>query len=124
MIDNDSIDNLQKTVIQNIRKYFAAKKIKQIDFCRSTNYSERTLSQFLSGRTKLPRLDLMEAFMKFDPTLNLRWLFFNEGEMFIDEKIVVYKNKGDQQKESELVESLRKMIEHLMQEVESLKKGK
>ena len=107
---------LQSTVIQNFKKYLDIKKIKQIEFCRATGYSRASLSMFMTGRTALPRLDFIEALVRFDPTLNIRWLLLNEGSMFLDDKVVVYQKVKVPQSESELVESMRKMMEVLMEE--------
>lgn len=115
------MNDLQETVIQNIKRYFEYKKIKRKDFCEATGYSQGTLSQFMRRVTTLPRIDLIKAFMAYDPKLNIRWLLFNEGEMLLDDKLIVYKNSEEKVEDSMLVESLRKMVDHLMEENKRLR---
>ena len=56
-----------------------------MEFSQITGYGEKSLSNFLTGRVKYPKIDLIDAVIRNFPDLNLIWLFTGEGEMFTNE---------------------------------------
>ena len=66
------------------RVEFLLKKIKlsQTEFESRSGYSRVVLSNFLSGKTDKPRIDLLEALIKVFPTLNLNWLITGQGDIW------------------------------------------
>jgi hypothetical protein len=56
-----------------------------LEFSQITGYGEKSLSNFLTGRVKYPKIDLIDAVIRNFPDLNLIWLFTGEGEMFTNE---------------------------------------
>lgn len=99
---------------KNFKKFLSEKKMSQKEFCELTGYGISTLSNFLKGQTLIPRIDLIAAMLKVDPELNTNKLLMEDGVYEL------YKDLG--QKESDLVESLRKTIDYLIDENQKLKK--
>jgi Ser-tRNA(Ala) deacylase AlaX len=56
--------------------------LSQLEFSQTTGYGEKSLSNFLTGRVKYPKIDLIDAVVRHYPELNLKWLFTDEGEIF------------------------------------------
>ena len=52
-------------------------------FCRATGYSINNFSNFLSGKTTNPRIDLIHAFTTHFPELSINWLFNGRGSMYL-----------------------------------------
>ncbi len=67
------------------KKFLQHKGLSQLEFSQTTGYGEKSLSNFLTGRVKYPKIDLIDAVIRNFPELNLTWLFTGEGEMFTDE---------------------------------------
>jgi transcriptional regulator with XRE-family HTH domain len=67
---------------ERFKKFLHHKELSQSEFSQITGYKERTLSNFLTGRVKYPKVDLIDAVIRYFPELNLFWLFTGEGEMF------------------------------------------
>lgn len=57
--------------------------LSQSDFAERSGYSRAVLSNFLTGKTDKPRIDLLEAIKRAFPTLDLNWLITGEGDMWI-----------------------------------------
>lgn len=98
---------------KNLKKFFAYKDMSQKEFCSSTGYKQSTLSSFFQDKNRLPRLDLIIALLTIEPGLNIYWLLFGRGEMFMSET----------ETESEIVETLLKTNNYLMEEIKRLKKN-
>lgn len=64
--------------------------LNQKDFAATTGISPATLSSIFNGRTS-PTLNHAEALHRRFPKLNMSWLMFGEGDMYVQE------NKGEQQ---------------------------
>ncbi len=56
------------------------------DFAEAINYNNKTLGNVLKGTTETPSSDLIAKLVKHHPRLNLHWLFFNEGNMLLDDE--------------------------------------
>ncbi len=54
----------------------------QTTFGEKTGYSRSSLSNFLNGNVKLPKIDLLAAVALNLPHWNLRWILLGTGEMF------------------------------------------
>jgi transcriptional regulator with XRE-family HTH domain len=67
------------------KKFLQHKGLSQLEFSQITGYGEKSLSNFLTGRVKYPKIDLIDAVIRNFPDLNLIWLFTGEGEMFTNE---------------------------------------
>ena len=65
--------------------------LNQKDFAATTGISPATLSSIFNGRTS-PTLNHAEALHRRFPKLNMSWLMFGEGDMYVKEE------KGDNQK--------------------------
>ena len=57
-------------------------KLSQSEFASRSGYSNVVLSNFLTGKTEKPRIDLLEALVKVFPTLNLNWLITGLGDIW------------------------------------------
>ncbi|MEZ4957648.1 MAG: hypothetical protein R2825_29080 [Saprospiraceae bacterium] len=73
-------------VNQRIIEIFDEKKIRQIDFCNETGYSEKNLSNLLTGKVKKTSPEFFVAFAQIFPDINLRWLFLGEGNKYLTHK--------------------------------------
>lgn len=69
------------SVNQRVKEFLESEALSQKEFCQKTGYSENNLSNFLTGKTKLPRIDLLEAIAIHFPHVNLKWILTGEGEM-------------------------------------------
>lgn len=97
---------------ERIKDFLQEKNITQKDFCDVTGYNDRNLSNILTGRTKVPKIDLIAAFIKFYPEVDVRWLVLGEGEMFTDTSAPA--NLGDK------LENMESVIDHLARKVTEL----
>ena len=58
--------------------------ITQKKFSETTGFPETSISSVRRGTTKIPRVDLIAAILKFDNRINPYWLILGEGEMFLN----------------------------------------
>lgn len=72
------------TMKDRIRQIMEAKQMTQQAFASYLDLSAATLSSIFSGRTK-PTLSTVEALKKKIPNINIEWLMFGSGNMFIDD---------------------------------------
>ena len=77
--------NEESPVNQRVAGIFREKKVRQIDFCKATGFSEKNLSNLLTGKVKNTSPDFFVAFAGYFPDVNLRWLFLGEGEKYLSE---------------------------------------
>ena len=56
--------------------------LNQTTFSEKTGFTRTTLSNFINGNVKTPKIDLLEAVAKHYPHWNLRWILLGTGEMF------------------------------------------
>ncbi|MFK7948171.1 MAG: helix-turn-helix domain-containing protein [Saprospiraceae bacterium] len=75
-------------VNERFKRFLQHKGLSQTDFSQITGYGEKSLSNFLTGRVKYPKIDLIDAVIRNFSELNLTWLFTGEGEMFTNEKLI------------------------------------
>ena len=68
---------------ERFKKFLQHKGLSQSEFSQITGYGEKSLSNFLTGRVKYPKIDLIDAVIRHFPELDLVWLFTAEGEMFV-----------------------------------------
>ena len=68
-----------KTRIMQLMK---SKGMTQQEFSRATGISPASLSSIFTGRTA-PTMKHAEALHRYFPQLNMSWLLFGEGEMFV-----------------------------------------
>jgi transcriptional regulator with XRE-family HTH domain len=97
---------------ERIKEFLDEKEISQKDFCDKTGYNDRTFSNVLTGRTKVPKIDLVEAFIRFYPEVDIRWLILGDGEMETDTSAPV--NIADK------LESMESVIDHLSRKMVEL----
>ena len=88
-------------------------KTNQKEFAKKTGYSQQSLSKFITGGTKSPKLDLLVAVAEYYPTFNLRWLLLGEGELWLD---------GNNNLNTEQASTLFQEHQLLTQENDNLKK--
>lgn len=67
--------------------FLREKRISQKEFCEKTGYLRQSLSKFITGTTKLPKIDWVIGLLEQYPELNMRWLLLGEGEMWLDTPI-------------------------------------
>ena len=60
-------------------------RLNQKEFAATTGISPATLSSIFNGRTS-PTLNHAEALHRRFPKLNMSWLMFGEGSMYVGEK--------------------------------------
>lgn len=117
-----------KTVKQRIKELIEADGKNQRAFCNSIEYSERSLSHFLTGKTKSPRMELVVKIMKYRPEWNWRWIFFGEAPMIYAEKRsdLVVDSIGDAEyiRGDNLVNGLMRQLDYMRQENDKLKERK
>lgn len=77
-----SSHNKQMSVTERVKLFLEEKKMNQAAFCRATGYSINNFSNFLSGKTTNPRIDLIHAFTTHFPELSINWLFTGDGSMW------------------------------------------
>ncbi|MCB0845512.1 MAG: helix-turn-helix transcriptional regulator [Bacteroidetes bacterium] len=70
-----------ETAAERLSAFLKYKDLKQKEFCKITGYAENNLSNFLTGRTANPRIELVEALANHFPELDLVWLFSGSGRM-------------------------------------------
>lgn len=68
--------------------------LNQKDFAATTGISPATLSSIFNGRTS-PTLNHAEALHRRFPKLNMSWLMFGEGDMYVKEPIENGKKEDD-----------------------------
>ena len=67
-----------------IKQIMAQEHLNQKEFAATTGISPATLSSIFNGRTS-PTLNHAEALHRRFPRLNMSWLMFGEGDMYIKE---------------------------------------
>lgn len=67
-----------------IRRIMIQERLNQKEFAATTGISPATLSSIFNGRTS-PTLNHAEALHRRFPNLNMSWLMFGEGDMYIKE---------------------------------------
>ena len=67
-----------------IRQLMEAQHMNQQNFAQFLGMAPATLSSILSERTK-PTLNTIEAIKNKFPNINIDWLMFGKGSMFLDE---------------------------------------
>ena len=65
-----------------IRQIMLQERLNQKDFAATTGISPATLSSIFNGRTS-PTLNHAEALHHRFPKLNMSWLMFGEGDMYV-----------------------------------------
>ena len=75
--------NEESPVNQRVAEVFREKKVRQIDFCKGTGFSEKNPSNLLTGKVKNTSPDFFVAFARYFPDVNLRWLFLGQGEKYL-----------------------------------------
>ncbi len=68
-----------------IRAIMEDKKMTQQSFANFIELSTASLSSIFNGRTN-PTLKMVEAIKNKVPNININWLLFGEGEMYVEEK--------------------------------------
>ena len=68
-----------------IKQLMESQNMTQQAFAQYIDMSTASLSSILNGRTK-PTLNTVEAIRKSFPTINIEWLMFGTGTMFMDGK--------------------------------------
>ncbi len=66
-----------------IKQLMESQNMTQQAFAQYIDISTASLSSILNGRTK-PTLNTVEAIRKSFPTINIEWLMFGMGTMFVD----------------------------------------
>ncbi len=66
-----------------LKQFLAAENITQAQFADKINVVRASVSHILSGRNK-PSFDFIKALMQQYPRLNIEWLVFGKGKMYID----------------------------------------
>ncbi len=69
------------SIPQRVKEFLEFKELSQKQFCVATGYSENNLSNFLTGRTQTPRIDLLEAIANHYPDISLHWILTGEESM-------------------------------------------
>jgi transcriptional regulator with XRE-family HTH domain len=69
-------------ISERFEQFLGIKRISQRDFSEIPGFPAYSLSKIITGRTQIPKIDLIIALMQYFPELNLRWLLIGEGEMF------------------------------------------
>ncbi len=67
-----------------IRAIMEDKKMTQQSFANFIELSTASLSSIFNGRTN-PTLKMVEAIKNKVPNININWLLFGEGEMYVDQ---------------------------------------
>ena len=124
--------------------FMREKGINQKDFSEKTGYLRQSLSKFLTGNVKSPKVDFIQLIMTHYPELNINWLIMDDGDMWNEDYIksgkkkedikvpasgMVYVGEGMDSKlvnelietQAQLVESQKKQIEQLEREIDRLK---
>ncbi|MCO6479474.1 MAG: helix-turn-helix transcriptional regulator [Phaeodactylibacter sp.] len=70
------------TVRERFIQLLEAAGYTQTDFATKAGYSRDALTNFINGRTKLPKVDFFQAVKRAFPTLNLDWLITGQGNMW------------------------------------------
>jgi len=65
-----------------IKQIMLQERLNQKDFAATTGISPATLSSIFNGRTS-PTLNHAEALHRRFPKLNMSWLMFGEGDMYV-----------------------------------------
>ena len=66
-----------------IRELMEAQHMNQQTFSHYTGIGTATLSSIFTGRTR-PTLNTIESIMKKFPEVNVNWLMFGEGDMYVN----------------------------------------
>lgn len=72
----------QQKMRNRIRQIMLREKLNQKDFSEITGISPATLSSIFNGRTS-PTIKHAKALHECFPNLNMAWLMFGEGDMFV-----------------------------------------
>ncbi len=70
------------TVRERFIQLLEAANYTQTDFATTSGYSRDAVTNFINGRTKLPKADFFQAVKKAFPALNLDWLITGQGDMW------------------------------------------
>ena len=115
------MSDLRRNILGNFVKLLDSKGVSRKQFCEETGYSQQALSNFFTGKTKLPRVDFIKAVLRFEPKTSMLWFIFDQGEMFINGEIQILKIE-DLKNDGPLIDSLQKTINILLEENKDLKR--
>lgn len=73
------------TINQRVAHFFRVKKITQTEFSDKTGYSRGNIVNIIQGKTAVPKIDLVQAFLIYYPEINIRWLLLGEEPMILEE---------------------------------------
>jgi transcriptional regulator with XRE-family HTH domain len=97
------------TISDRFLHLLRVKKVSQKEFEDLSGIPQPTLSRFITGKVRSPKVELITALVQYFPELNLRWLLIGEGEMFHAANDVT-------------IEQLSKDLENIKLENENLRK--
>jgi transcriptional regulator with XRE-family HTH domain len=69
-----------------IRQIMESRKMTQSEFSEYIELAPATLSSIFNGRTR-PTLNVVEALKKKIPNINIEWLMFGTGSMYLPDEI-------------------------------------
>lgn len=107
------------TISQRFKDFLDVKNLTPTDIERITGYSRVSATNIRDGRTSLPKVDFIEALMRYFPDLNIRWLVLGEGEML--NKVEAAKEEADL--DDARFTKILSEIEKMRQDIEELKGG-
>ena len=127
---NFFIQNMLDTVAERLSAFLRNRNLKQTEFCKTTGYPESNLSNFLTGKTTNPRIELMEALANHFPELDLVWLLSGTGTMLREraaleaDKATIAELRAEEPEEidqpitmKEIVALLKKRVNELEREI-------
>ena len=73
------------TVADRFVQFLREKKITQKEFEELTGFSAKNISNWLNGKVKSPRIELITALLSHFPEFNIEWLLLGREEMWVEE---------------------------------------
>ena len=70
-------------IVSRLKKFLQDNNISNSQFADTCNIPRPTLSQLLNGRNKKVSDELIAKIHQTYPALNVMWLMFGDGEMFV-----------------------------------------
>jgi len=83
------------TISDRFVLFMREKGINQKDFAEKTGYLRQSLSKFITGNVKSPKIDLILTVMTHYPELNIDWLLMGNGDMWHKDYVKSGKKKED-----------------------------
>jgi transcriptional regulator with XRE-family HTH domain len=109
---------MEITVIKRIDEFIRVNKITQNQISEKLGFTRVTYGQYRKNSFKMP-IDVAYNFLQAYPEINKYWLFFGEGNMFVDDNNTLHEGESDYHKKCEQCEKLETDKRYLQSHIDT-----